>query len=1177
MSIPVDLFELLTPEFQMEKPWWKVAKAYFDSHTFTEHQLDSYNTFMREKLPNIITSSSLEYNKDKISYVVTFENVYVNRPEFTEPSGVTRKLIPQDCRIRNLTYTCRVYTDVIRYTLDNEGKISESTTFPEVFIGAMPTMVLSEYCNLYGKDSHGMIKNGECSRDPGGYFIINGSEKVLMSQDRMAYNEIFVFKSKSKDTIKLQVPGTDRNRSIPSAWHAEVRSYSREIEPNISTTYMRFSTKQLDKGEDSRLYMELPGLKSPVPWPIIFMALGITDTDEMISYVCPEDDIPLITLLLPSLDCPSIKTQSQALKYLSDFVLTTQKDQRMIQLKRILREKLFQNITNVHMKRFYLGHMTYQLLATALGRRKQDDRDHYGKKRVETAGALINNLFKSIWKRVLRETKNNLEKKRTNDLAQLLYSKFTGYIKPPFATGNWTAIKASNKPAKSGISQILNRHNYVSTLSNLRRVITPSDKNSKIVKPRHLHNSQWTVICPAETPEGAPTGLIKNLSLLTSISLESSPDQIIDWLELTEEVQLVDSLELNPGDIQSQTKIFVNGGWIALTLSADHVVAHLRDLRREGKIDHQVSISLSKEGIRIFTDEGRVLSPFLITTGGKLPELPASFNWRELIETGIIELLDPLELETLYHSVYPWKLEPDHTHSVIHPCFILGVSASTIPYPDHNQSPRNVYQSAMGKQALGIFSGNFLQRYDTSAHILCYPQKPLVNTKPMQLLGTDNLPTGQNLIVAVMSAAYNQEDSVIINQRSLDNGSLRSIAYTTYSESNHRKGNVTDEIKRPEKSSVKETRLQGYDKLDVDGVSKEDTPLAKRDVVVGKVRTESSSARDTSVIVKTNGMEDNAVVEKEWTVDMGKHDRKVYSVYDGSAVVDRAILTLNEDSFRTVKVRVRQMRIPQIGDKVASRSAQKGIIGMILPPEDMPFSAKTGMTPDLIMNPNAIPSRMTVAQPLEAFIGKACALRGSYADCTPFEPEFKDSDGNFPIKVVSAELTKHGYLEYGDEIMLNGMTGEEIPCKIFMGPTYYQRLKHMVDDKIHSRDQNGPRETLTRQPVEGRKRGGGFRMGEMETWCGVSHGASKFLIDRLVNNSDGYEMFVCDYCGNIAIATLKTNRYECKRCQQNIAISKVRIPYAFKLLMQELQATGMGIWLTVDTTKTLIPATTPSH
>jgi DNA-directed RNA polymerase beta subunit len=1321
----MDNFYKLTAEYQKEnKPWWKVAQAYFATHSLAEHQISSYNEFMRQRLSNIIENSDLKYTKDGFIYQITFQNVYVKPPEYTEPSGVTKKLNPQSCRIRNISYLCKIHCDIIRKTFDKE-KIIETKVYNEVHVGAIPCMIFSDYCNLNQKDKYGRIKHGECPLDPGGYFILNGQEKVLMSQDRMAHNEIFVFKSKEKETIRLPVGGQEKNFTLPCGWSAEVRSYSSTCEPNITTTYLKLSEPQLDKGEDSRLYMEIHGLKAPVAWPIVFMALGVTDPDEMIRYVCDPDDIPMVTLLMPSLECPPINTQEEAIKYLSEYVLMGQKEQRIPNIKKILREKLFQNVEHIHMKRFYLGHMTHQLLSTVLGRRKEDDRDHYGKKRVETAGNLINNLFKSIWKRILRESSNNLIKKRTNDLSQIFFGKITNYILPPFLNGNWTATKTNPKTAKVGISQTLNRQNFISTVSNLRRVITPNDKNSKIIKPRHLHNSQWGFICPAEcfdpntnilmwdgsvkkaknviagdvlmgskgehaivkttcagksdmytiksgqisytvtpnhiltlgikdyfkvnketftyfdkkelkyktdniyninnilkdtephivdipldvyldldnsikdnlygirymddtmypisvsppqqgefvgwqltnngrfllanhtivhnTPEGQTTGLIKNLAMLTSISLGSSEQDIITWLQLNSDLVIMTyDIDIKPENLEGKTKIFVNGTWVANTIQPQMLVEKLRRIKYEGKISYEVSISLCKEGVRIFTDEGRVMAPFFVVKKGKLIDLPTTFTWEELLQKGIIEYLDPSELETLKHAHSPWTVGENDTHSFIHPSFLLGISASTAPFSDHNQSPRNIYQSAMGKQALGVFSMNFMHRYDTSAHILCYPQKPLVNTSVMRLVGSEELPSGQNLIVAVMSGGYNQEDSVILNKRALDNGALRSICYTTYSDSNKRKANIIDEIKKPEKTTVKETRLKGYSKLDEDGISKENIPLTKNDVVIGKINSTIEMNKDTSTIVKTNGMEDDAVVDCE----------DQFKVYDGSAFVDKSILTINKDSFRTVKVRVRQFRIPQIGDKVASRSAQKGIIGMILPPEDMPFSAKTGITPDLIMNPNAFPSRMTMGQAMETFLGKACALNGAYADCTPFEPEFKK-------EYVAEELKRHGFEEYGDEVMINGVTGEQIQCKIFMGPTYYQRLKHMVADKIHSRNQDGPRETLTRQPVEGRRRNGGFRFGEMETWCGISHGATNFLLDRLVNNSDCYEMYVCNYCGNTAIATLSTKRFECKLCQQDNAISKIKIPYAFKLLMQELQACGIGVWFNIDTKKAI--------
>lgn len=1620
----------LTQEATKSQPWYRVAESYFKDYSPAIHQIDSYNTFMLKKLPKIITKSTFEYSKDGKKYVVHFEDPYIEKPQFTETNGITRSIRPGDTRTRNLSYMCKIYAHIVSYELNNDDKIQDTQIFRQVYLGSIPCMVKSEYCNLYGKNKESLYKNKECPLDPGGYFIINGSEKVLMSQDRMAHNEIFVFKSRDKDTIKAQIPDSDKTVTLSCDWSAEVRSYSSLYEPNITTTYMRLTERRLERGEEELLYIELPGLKEPIEWMVVFLCYGITDVNEIISYVCNSDDIPMLNLLQPSLSS-RFTTQKEALEYMSSFVISGQKEKKILECKKILQNKLFQNVQSVRMKCYYLGDMTCKLLETALKRRNEDDRDHYAKKRVETAGNLINNLFKSIWKRIIRETCNNLTKKRGSDLAQLFYGKITNYIKPPFATGNWVATKGNNKPAKVGISQLLNRHNYIATLSNLRRVITPSDKNSKIVKPRHLHCTHWYYICPAETPEGQTTGLVKNMAMLTIISKGTPEIVIIDWLRMYPDLATVIEDE-NEAEISGE-KIFINGSWKAYTTKPVELLKIFRRMRQQGKIHYEVSISQIKEGIRIHTDEGRLLAPFFVVENGSIKSLPTNFTWSSLIDDCIIEYLDVSELETIKHSYYPWNCSKEDTHSLIHPCFMFGVSACTAPFPDHNQSPRNAYQclweeepvlmgdgtkkkikdikigdevmtfnpntfeimktnvinaytketdkkivkiktitgekivvtedhkmmtnrgwveardldlvkdslamylrdhiifahiesvirvknvkisdittaadthsfiagdgfcvhnSSMGKQALGVFASNYLHRYDTSTHILYYPQRPLVDTSVMNLLKSSEIPTGQNLIVWIMCGGYNQEDSVIINRRAIDNGALRSINYTTYTESNYRRGNSIDTIKKPEKITVKETRIKGYSKLDNDGISKENTPIAKRDVVIGKVNT-TSVERDISIIVKTNGMEENSVIETEDS----------YIVNDGTAVIDRVIITLNEDNYKTVRVRVRQNRIPQIGDKVASRAAQKGIIGMILPPEDMPFSEQTGMSPDLIMNPNALPSRMTVAQVIECILGKACALNGAYGDATPFNPKYAQ-------KIISKELKDYGFMEHGDETAVNGYTGDVMECTVFQGPTYYQRLKHMVDDKIHcltpdhdvltyrgwipitsvqmtdkvatlqngktvytqplqiwnydysgdiyqiesqqvdlmvtpehkmwvakpvrrkktwnygfykagnifrkhvkykksaiwpaeeyqfflddkkvdmnswlillgiwftegwieysslkrviisdnkqrvkdalypaldnlnfnyytdkksnktyiwetklieylktvsvcainktlpewvwclsceqskillesmclgnssrtkngtvcyytsslkladdvqrlalhcgwssnkclwhkagntteyqnqqivstvdhyklsiiktknnpsvnhdhclkqdklinytgtvhclevpgnifyvrrngkpvwtgnSRDQDGPRETLTRQPVEGRKRGGGFRMGEMETWCGISHGASSFLIDRLVNNSDGYEKYVCNYCGNTAIASLKTKRFECKRCEQNTAISKIRVPYAFKLLQQELMACCIGVWYNVDEQKTLLPANTPSH
>lgn len=1296
------------PKNPQKEMWWQVAESFFASHGPTDHKLNSFNEFMREKLHNIITNSEMEYTKDGVKYFITFDSIVVKSPEVHD-SNVNKTIKPYECRIRNLSYHGKVYGNVNRHTLSETGQVLETET-KKVFLGNMPIMVKSNFCNLVlGKDVNAQVyKNYECPNDPGGYFYINGNERVLMPQDRMAHNEIFVFKI--KETIK-----TTKTRAINNvkkkrvfAWSAEVRSYSDHAEPNITTTFLKLTSNSIDRGEDPRLYIEIPYLKEETPWPVLFMALGVETREEMISYVCDPNDKELIELLGPSLDLPRIKTQQEALEYLSEFTTSIQKEKKFDQIKYIIKNKLFQNVPNTFLKRHYLGHMTFLLLSTVLGRRNQDDRDHYSKKRIDTDGTLINNLFKGVWKRTLKDAKTLLEKKRNIDINKSFHGKITNPLKTAFATGNWTAGKTA-KSTKVGISQILNRHNYISTLSNLRRVHTPSDKNNKIIKPRHLHSSHFYYLCPFETPEGQPVGLIRNLSALSTITLGSSEEPILDWLRIKKVVVLDDIpsqesevSDIKPSTLQSNTKIFINGRWVGVVLSPDGLVDDLKKLRRDGKIPFDVSISQVKEGIRIFTDEGRLIAPYLVVKDSKLIPLPSSTGgapeWKQLLESGVIEYLDVAEVETLKISVYPWELDSSHTHSIIHPQFLVGVSAGTTPFFNHNQAPRVVYQclwkeepvlmadytlkkikdvkvgdqvitfdpetmktsttnvinaqvsatekkivkittepdfeypngreiiatcdhkfmtdkgwveaqylenryvallvqkntitfvpvkevtpvnnveiadittesenhsfiggsgfmvhnSAMSKQALGVFAHNFLHRYDTSSHILCYPQIPLTNSNLMKYLGSEKLPAGQNHVVAVAChGGYNQEDSIIPNKSAIDMGAFRSVNYCTYDESNRKKGNTSDEIRKPEKLNVRETNLVGYNKLDIDGIPKENTPLSKRDIVIGKVTTTPDMVKDASVTVKINGMEDNSVIS------ISEDGREIYDVYPGSVLVDQALLTINEDSFKTVKVRTCQLRIPQIGDKLASRSAQKGIIGLVPSSDDLPFN-EDGINPTLIMNPNAYPSRMTIAQSLESHLGKCKALEGKLGDTTPFENSDKVREEIYKM------LEAYEFQKYGDEILRNGETGEVMPYEIYMGVVHYQRLKHMVDDKIHSRDQNGPRETLTRQPVEGRKRGGGFRVGEMETQCLASHGAATFIIDRLVDNSDGYDNYVCDYCGNTAIANLKNQTFECKRCEQTSAISKVRIPYAFKLLQQELMASGIGVWTMADMDK----------
>lgn len=1132
-----------------DQPWWRAAKAYFSQYSLTDHQIESYNDFRIFKLSEIITKSDVEFTgKDGTRYLIRFSNVHTQSPRITETNGVVHTITPHEARTRNLDYCSNVFVDLSVYSLSETNVIKELTgIYNNVCIGSIPEMVQSRSCILSSARNNKaeLIKHYECPNDPGSYFILKGVERTLMGIDRMAHNEIFVFKAKENKTFK-----TTKGTKICD-WYAEVRSFTNTQALNINTTTIKYSKKCLEKGEDSRLYVEIQSLSKAIPWAIVFMALGVTDQNEMIQLVCDPSDLELVKALEASLSYPNIKTQKEALEYMTPVVITTSEEQKLDALICILRDRLFQNITNVSHKKYYLGYMTRQLISVACNkgkdplnwRRHPDCRDHYAQKRVDTAGSLITNLFKSIWKKVLREAVPLIEKKNV-DIPSSFRNKITSTLKYAFSTGNWTAGKTV-KASKVGVSQLLNRLNYVSMVSSQRRIITPSDKNNKLIEPRHLHSSQMFVICPMETPEGQGCGLMKNMSLLTKISLDTSSEIIMDRLRLLK-VPFIWKMPLN--QIQKGDKVFVNGVWVSTVNNAESLMQKLKEFRREGKISRDVSICINKDGLRICTDEGRLLSPFFVVKDGKLPTIPdGPLIWDDLETNGMIEYLDPGEIETLYISSTPWNLNQDHTHAFIHPAYLMGIAANTTPFPNHNQSPRVIYQSSMCKQALGLYAHNYRFRYDTSTHVLCNPEKPLVNSKVMKYLGTEELPSGHNVIIAVCSyTGFNQEDSLIINRAALDRGLFRSMCFTSYSETNNKHGNTSQIVRKPD--TVQERRMVGYSKLDNDGLPEPGTPFKKKDIVIGRVTVTPDSVTDSSIEIKTNGMEANSVTTEY------SHDRITHHVRHGNNIADSSIMTLNENASRTYTTRLRQTRIPEVGDKLASRSAQKGIIALIMPQEDMPFCVSNGMIPDIIMNPQAFPSRMTIAQALELVVGKACAVAGEYGDCTGFEPNFEDT-----FSKIQESLHKNGYQKHGDERMINGMDGTLMDCDIFMGPTFYQRLKHMVQDKIHARSKGGVLELISRQPVSGRAQQGGFRVGEMESSAIVAHGASEFLVDRLVTASDGFEMYICDDCGNVVTAQLKLKKFHCQHCDQNIRISKIRTTYAFKLLQQELMSTGINI------------------
>lgn len=776
-----------------------------------------------------------------------------------------------------------------------------------------------------------------------------------------------------------------------------------------------------------------------------------------------------------------------------------------------------------------------------LQRRKPDDRDHFGNKRVHTAGPLFSTLFRSLLLRAKKEFETENKSKQKNSGRKNLEYEFSclnrtisNGIKLALSTGNWQSQK--NLPPLTGVAQTLIRLTFSSTLSHLRRLIAPLSREGKQAKPRQLHNTHWGVICPAETPEGQSCGLVKNLALMTRITDYQAPGPDIEQY-LSETDLIVRFNDASERTITTGTKVFINGDWVGFTERPHELVENLREQRLEfasnTMITEETAIVRDTRNmeIRISTEGGRCCRPLLVVQNNQILLQKSDILTKSFSDfaKGTIEMIDVEEEETLMISMFVGDLALSEnikfTHCEIHPAMILGVCASIIPFPDHNQSPRNTYQSAMGKQAMGIYASNFRLRFDTTGHLLFYPQKPMVRTKSMKYLNFESLPAGQNCIVAIACySGYNQEDSIMMSQSSIDRGLFRSIFFRTYQDETREVGTkIAERFCVPSLSGVIGRRDTAAAKLDADGFIAPGTSVVGNDLIIGK-------------IAEFKANDGNKKPPKDCSIPLRSTEN---GIIDEVMVCSKEVG--NNSLGRVVKIRVRNVRVPQMGDKFSSRHGQKGTVGITYRQEDMPFTVD-GISPDLIINPHAVPSRMTIGQLVECLLGKRGAMLGEFGDATPFEP--------FNLDLITDSLHQLGFTRYGNEVMYNGHTGRRLESQVFLGPTYYQRLKHMVDDKIHSRAR-GRVQMLTRQPLEGRSREGGLRFGEMERDCIIAHGASMFLRERLFDQSDPYQVYVCDQCG-MMITNFSENLPQCRPCQNYEAISLVNLPYACKLLFQEL-------------------------
>lgn len=1564
-----------------EEHCWNILGDNFKKHGFVHHQIESFDYFINTSLPKAITNEPpivIIPEKDSKSvytkYTINFSDVYIPSPSVIEEDRTLRSFNPSEARQRDLHYDSPIYVNITT-TTEFEDRPPEIEHHRRIVIGRIPIMLRSSKCYLTNMTPLERIKAGECEKDEGGYFIVKGKERVLIAQLRGIYNVPKVIEQKQGEKFKTI---------------AEIRSMSEETGHSALVKAMI--------GSDNRtIVFSIPYIKDNIPIGIVFKALGYLDDYEirdLIGIDCDKAEKYIKLILRDSFICEETSngyelfyktkkeeeelddeeienewenmddeekdgwrcemTRLNALKYIGLQAIHTLKEtERIDYARQVVENELFPHMgitSSIKEKAYFLGYIVHKLLSTHLGMRKEDDRDHYMNKRVESSGVLCYELFRQLFKKYTSTIVTNIEKKKQIPDAMAIIPRLpiiTNGLRHCFGTGNWGVPK--NIYIRTGVSQILSRLSYGATLSNLRRITIPVGKESKNAKIRQIHPSQIMFLCPSETPEGAPVGIVLNLSLLTRIS-ERFPTVLIK--EVIEQCDNIISLESydGPNDL---TKIFLNGLLCGVTEEAEDFITEVKELRKIKIIPYDVSISYDDidDEINIYSDEGRLLRPVFTVDGQKLKAtMEDGCDWDNLVEQGMIEYVDNNEINNAVVAFNQNELSKYNCdYCEIAPAMMLGVMASIIPFPDHSQSPRNCYQAAMGKQAMSMFALSHLIRTDTITHVLGYPQRPLVSTKSADMLGFSEMPSGINAVVAIACyTGFNQEDSVILNHGAVQRGLFWATSYRTHVEEEKKQGSIFDSIGLPPLD--KRRQDANYSLLDENGIIRTRHPVIEKEngekIGGGSIYVEAGDVIIGKVLITNTKSGTDEVSDNSLTIKKGEE-----------GYIDRVVTSISPNGYKLVKIVIRTVRIPEVGDKFASRAAQKGTCGMVYSQEDMPWTS-TGITPDIIINPhcltgdtiielsngevdyirnlinkdveittidpqtlqrsstryidgfvkdckelkkvistsgreikctpehllrvvrngdlewiradqlipysdklivthslvplsddngkdlvieapiinkywqnikdlgltgkinkektnilarmlgaiesdghlqlrnkntgsmrcifhlgeledyydlckdseilgfkkpsilktqscyrveaevslgvllmhlgacvgnktknirkfplwlhdmsssvkreflsgyhggdgskivvncsspqqqtrirgtrcrstietleshkdylnnisllykelgiqtnitqykakeegkidlmldfkhsqgailqiadmigyrycnhkrresliaieylrtrtkgikfeydkfidcfqykdqclsfvesvsdippelvydfttisknhsfvangivshNCMPSRMTINQLMESVLGKSCALEGTFGDATPFTSS--------SVGVANELCDRLGMNEFertGTEPLYNGMTGEFMG-DVFIGPVYYQRLKHLVSEKIHARAQ-GPNATMTRQPLEGRSREGGLRFGEMERDCIIAHGASRFLKERLFEQSDPYNAMICEECGNFATSATK-----CKSCNTD-KIAKVHMPYVSKLVIQELNA-----------------------
>ncbi len=1069
----------------IEKNNHLVMKNYLKNHSLVESNIISFNNFLEKRLQEIV--DEIQDTVKEEDFEITLGKIDVGKPKVIEADGSSSLVNPTEARLRKITYAAPV---TLELTIKKDGQVDSEV----VEIGKIPVMVKSNACNTVNMSKEELIANYSDPLDQGGYFIIKGNERVMIMAEDLAENQPFIEENKKKElTLKLfSLKGTYR---IPAT---------------------------ITENKDGLLNISFSRFKD-LPIVVILKALGLTKESDISKYIGKETDSVIVNLY----EFVNLATKEDAMMYIAEKTnLQGTKKEILDRVKQRIDSYLFPHIGQKKEDRMKKAITVCKLLKQFLIAKEnpnlRTDKDHYANKRVRLSGDLLATLFRVNLGILIRDIQYSLQKssKRKKFFSIKVLAKstlFSHRIESAIATGSWTG-------ERSGITQNMDKTNYLAKISQLQRVSSMLPGDQENFMARTLHPTHFGRFCPIETPEGTEIGLRKNLAIMSKVSTRVDMDENKFLKELN-------SLGLDD-EGEEGYDISYNGRFIGVIKDGKEFIKNLRERRRDGNLPIQMNFR-HNEGFKLIlisTEAGRVLRPLIIVDNGNsrlknehLVQLEqGELKWDDLLKKGIVEYLDAAEEENSLTALYEEDLTPDHTHLEVDAISLFGAVTSLVPYGNHDQSSRLNRGSKTQKQALGLYAANFLCRLDTDVSVLQYPQKPVVRSFVYDTV--DTYPAGQNLVVAIMSyEGYNMEDALVFNKGSLDRGVGRSFYFRPYTtlEMNYA-GGLKDEIAIPEKDATGYKTEANYRLLEDDGIIYPEANAEEGEVLIGKMSPPKflSEAREISVRTK-----------KEASITMRQEEK---------GIVESVFITEDSERNKIIHVKTRDQRIPEIGDKYATAHGQKGVIGAIVPEEDIPFSGR-GIRPDVIFNPHGLPSRMTVGYLLELLAGKVGCLKGKIVDGTSFSGESK--------KELEKQLEDLGFRFDGKETMYNGITGKRMDSKIFVGNLYYLKLKYMVGNTIHGRA-SGKVALLTRQPIEGRSRGGALRLGEMEQQALVAHGASLLLKERY--DSDKVVLPICTKCGSIAIEDNIRKKTACPVCNSE-DVEPVEVSYAFKLLVEELQ------------------------